>query len=159
MNKVYVSILLLFLISILGCRPKPFDSKQDNWDKQNTRGINVNDEAYQQAIKDAKDSLPFFVGQFHTGGANHEEFYVKLRFEEGNKVEHMWLQVISVEKNSIQAVVDNVPEYLTNVKYKDSLWTSVNRVEDWAIYKGDSLLQGDFINKHLDLNKPTNSGL
>jgi uncharacterized protein YegJ (DUF2314 family) len=61
----------------------------------------------------------------------------------------MWLVVDSLQENSFIATLDNVPNKLKKVKYKDQLKIAKGEVEDWTIYEKDSLVLGDFISNAL----------
>ncbi len=57
----------------------------------------------------------------------------------------MWLVVDSINEDMFWITLDNVPNNLTNIKYKDKVKITKQNVEDWIIYEGDSVLLGNFI--------------
>ena len=47
--------------------------------------------------------------------------YVKTRFVDGDKVEHMWVLVSSIIKGKIHGVLNNDPILVTNIKCDDKV--------------------------------------
>jgi uncharacterized protein YegJ (DUF2314 family) len=132
------------LTIIMGCNS---NKKSDDWDKDNTREVEVGDTIYVNAIRKAKENLPVFLESFKQRKLNNYEFYIKSRYSEGKEAEHMWFIVDSLKKESLIGILDNVPLKLKNIKLNDKLEIGFNEIEDWVIYKADSIVAGNYIAK------------
>ena len=51
----------------------------------------------------------------------HRGDYVKTRFVDGDKIEHMWVCVSSIIKDKIHGVLNNDPILVTNIKCDDKV--------------------------------------
>ena len=134
------------LLPISSCKQKSAQLiKQDNWDKQNIRDVEISDTTYLNAINVAQENIDLFVNLVKDKKNNNLQFYIKSKFTQGEQVEHMWLVTEGFDKNLFSATLNNVPKSLTTVKYKDKIKVAKQDVEDWIIYEGDSVLLGNFI--------------
>jgi uncharacterized protein YegJ (DUF2314 family) len=124
-------------------------SKQDDWDKKNVRDLNINDTAYQFAVKTAQENIDLFIKLVEDKKNNGFEFYIKSKFSENDHIEHMWCVVKNVFNDSFEAQIDNEPKYLTSVKYKQKVLVQKKSVEDWIIFDKDSVVLGNFIKQSL----------
>jgi uncharacterized protein YegJ (DUF2314 family) len=122
----------------------------DNWDKQNTRSLDVTDTAYLNAVSAARNNLDFFNKLLNAKEQNHFDFFIKSRLSESSITEHLWFKAIVFKDDSFVAILDNVPKNLKKIKYKDTVQIAKNDVEDWSIYEADSLLLGNFISHAYD---------
>ena len=144
------SILTLFLIILLSsCNSKKSEgNKTSNWDVENTKIVELYDKTNELAIKEAQDSLTFFLELFSHRQKNGFEFYIKSKFSDEKNIENMWSIVKSVQSDTLFATLNNAPLKLVNFKLNDDVKVTKGNVEDWTVYKGDSVLYGDFIRKH-----------
>jgi uncharacterized protein YegJ (DUF2314 family) len=131
--------------------------KSKDWLKAKTIKIDVSGKTYKEAVELAKDMLYFFLELFENRDKNFFNYFIKTKFEYENAREHLWLTPIDYKDNVFTALVDNNPNHLPNIKYKDKLLINKDEVEDWIIScAGERGLIGDFINKSLGI-KPQNS--
>ncbi len=144
------STLTLFLIILLSsCNSKKSEgNKTSNWDVENTKIVESYDKTNELAIKEAQDSLTFFLELFSHRQKNGFEFYIKSKFSDEKNIENMWSIVKSVQSDTLFATLNNAPLKLINFKLNDDVKVTKGNVEDWTVYKGDSVLYGDFIRKH-----------
>lgn len=142
-----ITLILCFgIFTTLSCNQTPkTKAGSESWDKKNTRDLNPNDTSYLLAVKTAKDNIDFFIKLVKGKRENRFSFYIKSKFKEDDHVEHMWSVVRSLNDTVFLVSLDNVPNYLTRVKYKDNLKISKGEVEDWIVYQKDSILFGNFI--------------
>jgi len=124
-------------------------SKDTNWDKENIIGINVNGKSYIEAIAIAQEHLSYFIKTFEDKERNQYGFFIKSRFEDGDYVEHIWLIPIHLKGGTFTAIVNNVPNNLTNVKFGDVLQINKQDVEDWIVLISESEVLGNFIMKSI----------
>ena len=123
-----------------------------NWDKENIVNIDVKGKSYLEAIEVAQKTLGFFIKCFEGRETNLFKFFIKARFEDENHIEHLWLMPIDITEDIFTAIVNNVPNNLTNVKFDDILQIKKDDVEDWLIWIREGEELGNFI-KHSIINK------
>jgi uncharacterized protein YegJ (DUF2314 family) len=145
-----LSLIIPFLLIITSsCNPKTSNEENQNtWDVQNTKIVDSYDKINKFAINEAQDSLFFFIKLFNNRKKNGFEFYIKSKFSDEANIENMWSIVYAVRYDTLLTILDNVPLKLINFKINDTIKVTRGNVEDWAIYKGDSVLYGDFIRRH-----------
>ena len=59
----------------------------------------------------------------------------------------MWFAVHNRNNENLIVILDNVPLNLKNVKLGDTLEIHENQIEDWIVYKGDSIVAGNYLGK------------
>ena len=145
-----IIISIIFSLSNFSCNQnKPEEIKSESWDVKNTRIVESYDEVNRIAIKNAQDSLGLFFDLYSENKKNSFEFYIKSKFSDGKGIENMWSKVNSIISDTFFATLDNEPLKLANIKLGDHIKVVKENVEDWSIYDGDSLLFGNFIQRHL----------
>ena len=117
----------------------------DEWDLNNVRSISVDDSAYLYAVKKAQESLDNFIELLNNKTSNKLRFHIKSQFSDGEHTEHMWLVADTIQNGIFTATLDNVPKYLRNIGYQDTVEVSRTDVEDWIVYDGDSMVLGNFM--------------
>ena len=136
--------ITIFLILItIGCNSNK--ENPNNWDIDNTREVQVSDTIYNNAIIKAKQNLPLFINLLKKRELNKYDFYIKSKFSDGEEAEHMWFIVNNLENKSVIAALNNVPLNLKNIKLNDKVEIQFSEIEDWIIYKGDSIIAGNYI--------------
>ena len=88
MSKIYSFLFVILIIS--GCNSK---ITSDNWDKENTRKVEIGDSTYLKTIALAKQNLPIFIDSLKSRKKNQYDFYVKYRYSDGKNVEHLWFVI------------------------------------------------------------------
>ena len=145
----FSTLTLFLIIHLSSCNSKESEgNKTSNWDVENTKIVESFDKTNELAIKEAQDSLAFFLEIFSHRQKNGFEFYIKSKFSDGKYIENMWSIVKSVQNDTLFATLNNVPLKLTNYKLNDDVKVTKGNVEDWTVYNGDSVLYGNFIKKH-----------
>ena len=129
---------------ICGCNS---NKSSENWDKENTRNVDADNAAYLNAINDATKNIPVFIDSLKSQEKKKYVFYIKSKISDGKNVEHMWLIVDTFDGKKFSGILDNVPLNLKNVKLNDMLDIKLDRVEDWIIYKEDSIIAGNYLAK------------
>src|SRR5690606_21169352 len=142
MYKILCFLLLSF--TIISCKTT---TKSENWDVKNTRNIDVTDSTYLAKNDEARKNLPSLLKSLDNKKSNNYDFYVKAQFSERENTEHLWFAVQNLNNANLTAILDNVPLNLKNLKLGDTIKLSKNKIEDWIIYKGDSILAGNYLGK------------
>lgn len=141
-STIHKITIFLILITI-GCNSNK--ENPNNWDIDNTREVQVNDSTYNNAIKKAKQNLPLFVELLKDRELNKYDFYIKSRHTDGKEAEHMWFAIDDLKNKSVIGILDNIPLKLKNIKLNDKVEIQFSEIEDWVIYKGDSIVAGNYI--------------
>ncbi|WP_291090435.1 DUF2314 domain-containing protein [Flavobacterium sp. BFFFF1] len=131
------AILLLFL-TFVSCNSQ---SKSDN---QNDPIVNVSAEDIEmnKAIQTAKNTLKDFNNALILKNANFNSFALKVKFEDGEDVEHVWLSYIEKRNGEFFGVVDNLPEKITNLKLGDTIKIEKSKITDWMFLEKTKLNGG-----------------
>lgn len=124
--------------------------EKDNWDKQNIANLDVTDTAYQNAIKIAQENMDILVKTFQVNENGEFKFYIKVKFVDNEHIEHLWLVSTNYNKDTFTAIVDNVPNRLKSVNYKDTVDIQVKDIEDWIISDKEGNILGNFISHSIE---------
>ena len=57
----------------------------------------------------------------------------------------MWFVVDSVKGRNLICILDNVPLNLKSIKLNDTLSINTEEIEDWIVYKQDSIVAGNYL--------------
>jgi uncharacterized protein YegJ (DUF2314 family) len=100
------------------------------------------DPALKATVAEAQKSWPQFAAAFarRTGD---QAFGVKLKFDEGDESEFMWIVVEAIEGDVINGKLDNAPLTLQNIKSGDAVTANRADVLDW-MYDKDGDMHGGF---------------
>lgn len=141
--RIKTIICLFVALTMFNCKEKIVE----NWDQENTRDVTVNDVTYLKAIEKAKENLPQFIDLLKSEEKNRYDFYIKAKFSESINTEHLWFVVDTLKGKRFSATLDNVPLNLKNIKLNDKVEIQISDIEDWIIYRGDSIISGNYIAK------------
>ena len=122
-------------------------TEEQSWDLRNIIGIDVATKSYSEAVAVARDHINLFIKVFEDRDNNLFKFFIKVRFEDENYIEHLWLMPTHFIGDTFTAIVNNVPNNLTNIKFEDVLQINKQDVEDWIIWISESEVLGNFIKK------------
>lgn len=124
-------------------------AEEKAWKENNFVNIDVTALWYIDAIQKAREQLADFIAVLNGERANELLFSIKVKFTEGDIVEHIWLTPTSYSNNSFLAIVDNTPFNLKNICYKDMVSVAASDVEDWILYEPRKKMYGNFIARAL----------
>jgi uncharacterized protein YegJ (DUF2314 family) len=97
--------------------------------------LDYNDQKMIEAVEEAKRRWPEFVEAFAKRG--EEPFLAKVRFEHGENVEHMWVEVTACDLESVTGVVANRPFKIPKPKEGDMVTASIDDLSDWLMLLED----------------------
>lgn len=144
----YLIFLAITLLCLLSCADKNA-APINKWELDtNTRSLNVTNPSYQEARQLAQADISRFVELFRVK-SDSLEFYIKTSFSDEMGVEHMWVSVYSVEGDSVLGTVDNDPIKIQKKQFGDSVIVNIRDIGDFSVYKGDSIIFGDYLNQAL----------
>ncbi|WP_165929493.1 DUF2314 domain-containing protein [Pseudocnuella soli] len=146
MKKTLLFILILGLLFSCEDRSAATEYK---WERDsNTRAIRTTDQAYLYSVSKAQAELATFTSIF---SQRHDslDFYIKASFTDENGTEHMWVDVYSILKDTAFGTLGNDAIKVKYLQFGDSVNIALNKIEDFTIYKNDSVIAGDFLNQAL----------
>ncbi|HMV09529.1 MAG TPA: DUF2314 domain-containing protein [Cyclobacteriaceae bacterium] len=145
--KFLLSTILLTII-LISCSTR---SKQDDWDKENLRALEIDDERVARAMKAAQDSLQYYIEYFNKYyGKENYSFYLKKSYTDNDVTEHMWAIPFRLSEDGFACVLDNVPNDMTNYELGDTVKVRFDEVEDFFIVTEDSVVIGNYLQKEIE---------
>jgi uncharacterized protein YegJ (DUF2314 family) len=111
--------------------------------RDNVANVASDDAHMATAVERARATLPVFHGYLQRGGEEGIEVKLKVEFEQGDVVEHMWLKDVTWDGRVYRGVLESTPVDLTNVAHGDAVAARPERVSDWMVSVGDVML-GNF---------------
>lgn len=106
------------------------------------------DEELLAATAEARRRWPEFVAAFAARKPG-EEFSVLAGFSESGRVEHMWVDVESLDGDKAHGKLGTRPVHLQKIRQGDPVDVGLNQMEDWVIASGGRPIAGGFIGKVL----------
>ena len=100
-----------------------------------------NEDAMAAAEAEARRRFPEFLTAFKARKRG-DGFAVKIAFRHAGKVEHMWVDVRSIEGDTLSGILANDPQTLTHMKIRMPLSVKRADIEDWMIQRGAQTLGG-----------------
>jgi len=107
-----------------------------------TVSISDDDPQLMAAQAKARKAWPEFTKAFEAKAG--KDFTVNGRIMEGDKEEHMWLTVTSIDKDKVHGSLDNAPVSLTALKLGQDLHMKISEVDDWLYIGKDEKPVGGF---------------
>jgi len=156
MKRKYLLIFAIIILAVIAVKfifPEKKSIEDEiisNWDKENTRDIYLDDEALINSKKLAQKHLQQFKEEFKNKRDSVDEFYVKVRLTENELAEHMWINILDLNKDQSIGLLDNEPLKIKSLKYLDTIRFDINDAEDLMLFKNDSLKLGSFLQSELE---------
>lgn len=135
--------ILFFLLFILSCNS---NTQNQITGKDSTKIIIVEqgNKEMAAAITTAKSWLSKFDSALFSNNSNYNSFSLKVRFAYGeNNGEHIWLKDITKNQEQYVGIVNNEPEYISNLKLNDTIKINQRDISDW-MYLDNDILTGGF---------------
>ena len=140
MKKIKWYVLLTFLLfGLLGCNNNRVKKTEIDGD-ENIYLAEDNDEEINTAIKTARQTFEKFENALKSKNNEFGSFFLKVCFE--NK-EHIWISNITIRNNEYYGTVNNMPEYVKNIRLGDFIKINENNITDW-MYRDNKKLVGGF---------------
>jgi uncharacterized protein YegJ (DUF2314 family) len=95
------------------------------------------------AIAKARSTIGDFTAALTSPGSSQSEFAVKMAFNDGAHIEHMWLSPVTVDGANFVGIVNNDPERVTNVKLGQRVTVATTEVSDWMYVDNGKLVGGE----------------
>jgi uncharacterized protein YegJ (DUF2314 family) len=134
-------LLLPLLLAALPCAAQT--PLRLNEGRDNVADVASDDAHMDAAMGRARATLPVFHGYLQRAGEKGIEVKLKVEFEQGEVVEHMWLRDVTFDGRVYRGVLESTPMELTNVAPGDAVTARPERVTDWMVAVDDVML-GNF---------------
>jgi uncharacterized protein len=105
--------------------------------------VHATEEQLRSAVEEARRRWQEFVSAFHARKPV-QPFSVKAPFREGDHCEWMWINVHTIEGNSITGELGNAPLHLTGLHEGDDVTARAEEVGDWMYLREDGEPVGGF---------------
>jgi uncharacterized protein YegJ (DUF2314 family) len=141
----YLVLICTLSLTISSCDNTKASSEQAG----TSYDIADDDFLYQKTIFKAKDSIDFFVQHYqqHSNDTSYS-YMINSTFKQAGKIEYMWSYIVDFDGSSFKAVLNNTPTYVTRLKLGHEFNIKKHDINDWIIYKNDSIIYGDFIERY-----------
>jgi uncharacterized protein YegJ (DUF2314 family) len=103
--------------------------------------ISEEDAELVEATAEAKARWPEFVAAFNVRRPE-QGFAVKIAFEDGEAVEHMWVEVSKIDHLVVFGKLANEPNLVRNAKLADPVQVNFEDIEDWIYADGARMVGG-----------------
>ncbi len=110
---------------------------------QATVNARAGDEALAAAQAEAQRRWPEFVDGWNAR-RDDEKCAVKAPFRDGRRVEHMWVEVHSIDQHAVHGEINNDPQHVRNVSIGQRVTIPIPDVEDWLIADPSGRVRGGF---------------
>ncbi|MCL4221568.1 MAG: DUF2314 domain-containing protein [Phycisphaerales bacterium] len=111
-----------------------------------------NDPALEEARRKALSRWSEFTDAFnrHDG----QNFSVKFPFTDADKIEHMWIEVSSIDGDMIRGRLGNQPTVVTNIAEGQDVERRRDELEDWLYMREGSMVGGFSLHALLSEEQP-----
>lgn len=95
------------------------------------------DERMAAAIAEARQRWPEFVEAFESRCAPDSGYGIKAPFEQGDRIEHLWIEVDRADSISATGKVVSRPIALARPRHGDEVTVKADQITDWAFQDGE----------------------
>lgn len=134
------ALAIAFLLSLAACHKS--QSRPIIGGDPNVVGFKDDDPEMNAAIAKAVQNLPEFVACVEKPSPTQSTVSLKVRFEDPNGVEHMWLTNVTHNNGNFSGVLDDDPVVVKNVRAGESVTVSKDRVSDWLVIDNGQMKGG-----------------
>lgn len=112
----------------------------------------ANDPALEDARKKALSRWSEFTDAFDR--RDGDNFSVKFPFAQADKIEHMWIEVSSIEGDVVRGTLGNQPAVVTNIAEGQDVERRCEELEDWLYMRDGSIVGGFSLHALLSEESP-----
>lgn len=143
---------MLFLLLVVISARSFGQTKVEKDVKYQSVNLKKDDKEFLRLKDTAQKHIPEFLDLLKKHGADYENyrFVVKSDFVEDTDHEHMWSQIVGYSNNIFKAIFIDSPFKLKNIKNGDKIAIKKTNVEDWAVFRNNERIAGDFSEKYLN---------
>ncbi len=104
--------------------------------------VDENDQQMDHATVRARKHVDRFIAALQHPAANQRDFQVKKLFIKDGKAEHIWLADVKFTGNRFTGIVDNRPQFITDLKLGARVSVNPDEVIDWSYVEDGRLVGG-----------------
>jgi uncharacterized protein YegJ (DUF2314 family) len=104
--------------------------------------VPADDPQMNAAIRDARRTVATFIAAVKSPKSSQNGFSVKMRIDDGDAVEHFWLEHVSFDGSVFRGTIDSDAETVTNVRLGDPERVKPSEISDWMYIDHGVLLGG-----------------
>ena len=93
------------------------------------------------AIDTARQTIEQFLDAFFSPKDGQTAFLLKVRFADGDQVEHVWVADLEVTESTFRGVIANEPR-LSTLRFKQTVEFEPRDVTDWMFLERGKLIGG-----------------
>ncbi len=113
------------------------------------------DEAMNRAMEKARLTRGYFWESLQDPKEHQESFSAKIRFQDGDQIEHIWLKDIQLDGDSnLYGTVNNEPAHVTNVQMGSRVGVGQDDLSDWMVVENGRLIGGYTIRAYRNSMSP-----
>ncbi|MEZ2347085.1 DUF2314 domain-containing protein [Terriglobus sp. RCC_193] len=110
-------------------------------DDENLVAVSGDNDAMYAAINEARATFRQFLDQFFAQRPNQTSFLVKICFEDGDAVEHVWMADLDLASDPPTGVVANEPQ-ISTLTYMQRVPINLSQLSDWMYFEDECLVGG-----------------
>ena len=132
--------LLLNVIAVIifsNCTKRP-ETLTEDYDK----------DKMELAIEQANNSFGDFLASFQNPQIGDSAFFLKVRIEDENGIEHFWLGNLTLDAEPFMGIIENDPGVVKNVVVGQTYKFYKKDISDW-MYFSNGVMQGNYTLKVL----------
>ena len=104
--------------------------------------VQAQDAEMNRAMTKARETIGDFLKRLDHPPASQTYLSLKVRLEEDDVVEHIWLNTVSHSNGWFAGIVGNDPVDLKKIKLGDRVSVHLDHVSDWMAVDGGHLIGG-----------------
>ena len=135
------ALVTFLLFGLLGCNNNRMKNTERE-DEQNIYFADDNDEEMNSAMKTAKQTIQEFDNALKSKNNGYDYFALKVCFDAQKQKEHIWIGNITIKNNEYYGIVNNIPEYVKNIRLGDFIKINKNNISDWMYADNKKLIGG-----------------
>jgi uncharacterized protein YegJ (DUF2314 family) len=135
MRRILLLAIAVTIASAVSCAPSQSRPKDDP-----IASVQATDSEMNAAIAKARESLPKFFERWKHPGPGESDFNLKLKFTEGDNVEHIWIGQLEGSPGRITGVVNDTPENIHSVKLGQRIPIPEDRISDWLYLRNGKMV-------------------
>ena len=105
-------------------------------------GASGDDPKMLAATAEARKTWPDFVKAFRNKPENSESFSAKFPFDAPDQKEFMWVEVVSINGDTVVGRLGNDPVWVKDLKLGDEVKMKVSQLSDWMYLKDGEIVGG-----------------
>ncbi len=157
-TAVLIAASIVFMTTQSGCgrltgviaerlgRATPETFTDPNGDSDAVIAVADDDTAINTAVSQARAKFDLFADALAAPTSSQSSFMVKASFAtdrgEDFDVEHMWVEVESIDGENVTGRLINTPGHINHLKYGDAVTVTRDNLSDWSFVDGGKLVGG-----------------